>query len=323
MKTNLITSALLTAVIAFSSCKKHSDATPNYAKADDFLSERAPATQTFTGNAGTGFSITGGKGTKITFPAGAFVDGNGDAVTGTVTVTLREVLNRKDILLGGPMTEANGQLLVSGGEILVKATKDGAALSVKPQIAYDSANGIKVEIPKAANGANNLQLFVQNKRDNGQGANGQSGPYVNPNTWTAAPYAPFGNGPNSYVFTLPSFTWINCDKFYSDPRPKTTITATPVFKDDQNLTDLQVMLVFKDINTVVTLPFSTTVNKFQSYLTSLPIGIEADMVIIGKDSQGYVEFGVQHITVGANQDYPAEVKRSTAADVDAYLGTIQ
>jgi hypothetical protein len=74
---------------------------------------------------------------------------------------------------------------------------------------------------------------------------------------------------------------------------------------------------------VVTLPFSTTVNKFQSYLTSLPIGIEADMVIIGKDSQGYVEFGVQHITVGANQDYPAEVKRSTAADVDAYLGTIQ
>jgi len=82
MKTSIITSALLAAVIAFSSCKKHNDATPNYAKADDFLSERAPATQTFTGDAGTGFSITGGKGTKVTFPAGAFVDANGNGSNG-------------------------------------------------------------------------------------------------------------------------------------------------------------------------------------------------------------------------------------------------
>src|SRR5436190_14629069 len=108
MNSKLFSTTLLAAVIAFSSCKKNNDTTPNYAKADDFFASHGAATQTFTGDAGTGFSITGNKGTKITFPAGAFTDGNGIPVTGTVTITLKEVLAKKDILLNGPMTEANG-----------------------------------------------------------------------------------------------------------------------------------------------------------------------------------------------------------------------
>jgi len=67
------------------------------------------------------------------------------------------------------MTEASGQLLVSGGEILVKATKDGARPLGKPQIAYDSANGHQSRNSQSRQRRHNLQLFVQNKRDNGQG----------------------------------------------------------------------------------------------------------------------------------------------------------
>jgi hypothetical protein len=214
MKATLLSAAILTtALVSITACKKDKS-TPNYAKADEFMASHAIKEQSFTGNAGTGFTLTGEKGTKITFAPNAFVDGNGNTVSGNVTVTLKEVLSKKDVLFSGVLTESNGQLLESGGEILVKAQKDGAALRVNPALQND---GARVEIPKVMNDKD-MGLFVQEKRQQGgaSGNNTQQSPY----TWTPAPYYPFGNGPNSYTFSLPSFTWVNCDRFYSDPNPK-------------------------------------------------------------------------------------------------------
>jgi hypothetical protein len=317
MKATLLSAAILTtAMVSITACKKDKS-TPNYAKADEFMASHAIKEQSFTGNAATGFIITGEKGTKITFVPNVFVDGNGNAVTGNVTVTLKEVLSKKDVLFSGVMTESNGQLLESGGEILVKAEKDGAALRVNPALQKD---GARVEIPKVMNNKE-MGLFIQERRPQGGGAtsgNQQQSPY----TWTPAPYYPFGNGPNSYTFSLPSFTWVNCDRFYSDPNPKTTITALPAFQDNNQVTDLQVILVFKNIATVITLPFDNTAQKFQSYQNSLPIGLQADLIILGKDSDGYIQFGTQSITISANMHIDAPVHKATQAEVDAFLATM-
>jgi len=322
MKTKFSTIGFVAAaILSLSACKKNKDI-PAFAKADDFWASHKIEAQTFTGNATTGFSITGAKGTKITFPANSMVDGNGDLVAGNVTITLKEVLSRKDVLLSGVWTEANGQLLESGGEIEVKAKKDGANLMINPAIMPDS--GIVVEVPKVMNNRD-MGLFVQEKRDQGQGGGqpGGGGPVQNPTTWVPAPYYPFGNGPNSYSFTLPGFTWVNCDKFYSDPNPKTTITVLPDFQDDSVVTDLQVILVFKNISTVITLPFSYSQQKFESYANSLPIGLQADLILIGKDSGGFIQFGKQVITISANMHIDAPIHKATQAEVDAYLATIQ
>ena len=317
MKATLLSAAILTtAIVSITACKKDKT-TPNYAKADDFMASHAIKEQSFTGNASSGFSITGKDGTKVTFTANAFVDGNGNAVSGNVTVKLKEVLSKKDVLFSGVMTESNGQLLESGGEILVKAQKDGADLRLNPALGND---GARVEIPKVMNNKD-MGLFVQDKRQQG-GANGGSQQQQSPYTWNPAPYYPFGNGPNSYTFSLPSFTWVNCDRFYSDPNPKTTITALPAFQDNNQVSDLQVMLVFKNITTVVTLPFDNTVQKFQSYQNSLPIGLQADLIIIGKDSDGFIQFGTQSITIGAGMHINAPIHKATQAEVDAFLATI-
>jgi hypothetical protein len=317
MKSTLLSAAILaTAIVSVTACKKDKS-TPNYAKADDFLASHAIKVQSFTGNAGTGFSIIGEKGTKVTFTPNAFVDGNGNAVSGNVTVTLKEVLSKKDVLFSGVMTESNGQLLESGGEILVKAQKDGADLRLNPALQND---GARVEIPKVMNDKD-MGLFVQDKRQQG-GATGGNQQQQSPFTWNPAPYYPFGNGPNSYTFSLPSFTWVNCDRFYSDPNPKTTITALPAFQDNNQVSDLQVMLVFKNIATVVTLPFDYTAAKFQSYQNSLPIGLQADLIILGKDSDGFIQFGTQSITIGAGMHIDAPVHKATQAEIDAFLATI-
>jgi hypothetical protein len=322
MKSSLFAATVIAATIStLVSCKKNNDA-PAYARADDFFASHAIPTQTFTGNAATGFTLTGDKGTKVKFPSNAFVDGNGNIVGGTVTVTLKEVLSKKDVMFSGVMTESNGQLLESGGELLIKAKQDGKDLQVNPAL---GDTGIRVEVPKVMNNKD-MGLFIQQKRDqgpNGGGANGGGQQPQNPATWVPAPYYPFGNGPNTYSFTLPSFTWVNCDRFYSDPNPKTTVTVSPAFQDNNQVTDMQVMLVFKNISTVVTFPFNYGIQKFESYQNSLPIGLQADLVIMGKDSDGFIQFGTQTITISANLHIDAQIHKATQAEVDAFLAGIQ
>lgn len=321
MKRSLFAAAVIAASITtFSSCKKNQDA-PSYARAAAFFDAHAIPVQSFTGNAATGFTITGDKGTKVQFPANAFIDGDGALVSGSVMVTLKEVLSKKDVMFSGVMTESNGQLLESGGELEVKAAQDGKALRINPNL---GDKGIQVEVPKVMNNGD-MGLFVQEKRREQGGAAGNNGQQTNqsPLTWVPAPYYPFGNGPNSYSFTLPGFTWVNCDRFYSDPNPKTTMTVLPAFQDNNQVSDLQVFLVFKNISTVVTFPFNASLQKFESYGNSLPIGLQAYLVLIGKDSDGFVQFGQQSTTISANLHVDAPIHKATQAEVDAFLATIQ
>jgi hypothetical protein len=310
---------ILASVVLIAACNTVTPVTPtpvtvDSIKATDFFAKYQVKEQTFKGSAALGFTITGEKGTKITFPLHAFKDSiTGAPVNiGDVEIKLTEVLSKKDILLSGPMTESNGQLLISGGEIKVTAKLNGAVL-----IPGDSA--IKVEVPQVMK-AGDMNLFVQAPRKQADGGN------IPPDfksTWVPAPYAPFGMGPNTYVFSLPAFTWVNCDRFYSDPAPKTTITVSPHFMDSDSISGLQVMIVFKDITTVITLPFNYTLTQFQSYLNSLPIGKEGELVLIGKDEKGYIEFGTQHITIAADMHLDAPIARSSEATVSAFLNTVQ
>jgi hypothetical protein len=320
MKRSLFAATVIAASFAtLVSCKKNNEG-PEFARAEAFMDTHKIPTQSFTGNAATGFSITGDKGTKVKFPANSFVDGSGNVVSGNVTVTLKEVLSKKDVIFSGVMTESNGQLLESGGELEIKALKDGKNLQINPVL---GDTGIKVEVPKVMNNRD-MGLFVQQKRDQPQGGGTGGGQQPqNPTTWVPAPYYPFGNGPNSYSFTLPGFTWVNCDRFYSDPNPKTTVTVSPVFQDNNQVSDLQVILVFKNVSTVITFPFNYSIQQFESYHNSLPIGSQAHLVLIGKDSDGFLQFGTQPITISANLHIDAPIHKATQSEVDAFLASIQ
>jgi hypothetical protein len=310
---------IVASVVMIAACNTTDTPTPaptgvDTIKAAAFFEKYEVKEQTFKGSAALGFTIKGEKGTKITFPLHAFKDSvSGEAINmGDVEIKLTEVLSKKDILLSGPMTESNGQLLISGGEIKVTAKLNGKVL-----IPGDSA--IKVEVPQVMK-AGDMNLFVQGPRK--QGDNGAI-PDDFKSTWLPAPYAPFGMNDSSYIFKLPAFTWVNCDRFYSDPAAKTTITVSPHFMDSDSISGLKVMIVFKDITTVITLPFNYTLVQYQSYLNSLPIGKEGELVLLGKDEKGYIQFGTQHITIGANMHIDAPIARSTEATVTAFLNTVQ
>jgi hypothetical protein len=298
-------------------CKK-TDVAATYLMATDFQLKYAPKEQKLVVNGAAGGTVTGAKGTTLVFPPASFINKNGEAETGMVSLSLTELLDKRDIIFSGVFTEANGQLLVSGGELLIHAKdKNGEDLKINRQLPGGANQGIRVEVPNVMKAGGDMRLFVRQERQGGNQSND------NPMTWTPAPYAPFGNGANSYLFNLPDFSWVNIDRFYNDPRPKTTVTCSPVFKDDNNVSNLEVMIVFKDVSTVCPIPFRPSLQLFESYHDAVPVGSGVIVVMIGKDSGGHIQFGKKDVVVSGNMHLDMEIKKTTQSELDSFLATLQ
>jgi hypothetical protein len=317
----IITSLSIIALttLIFSACKK-SDTTDVPAVDDSFatfLAANTDAVQTFTIDAATGGIITGKRGTKITFPPNAFANPDNSITTGSVQVTLKEALKKKDWILAGLSATTDKEMLVSGGmlDIAAKRAGDGAELKPAPAMLVPTpslVNVMKVEVPRIDNRPDTLRLFLPA---------GQAAPSPNPPTAWAASYYPFGNGGNSYVFQLPQFRWVNCDGLANQPGVKTTIKVTPDLSGVSGANNVQVMLVYRNISTVITLPPSGSF--MQSYPNSIPAGSTADVVCIGKDGAGNIIFKVLPgtvLTTNANITIPPV--KTSAATVTAYLNSI-
>ena len=90
----------------------------------DFFAENGAPTQIFTLDASAGGVIIGLEGTKITFPANAFQNANGALVTGSVSVSLREIYKKSDMILSNVTTiDGDGLALNSGGMFFLKVNQ--------------------------------------------------------------------------------------------------------------------------------------------------------------------------------------------------------
>lgn len=235
MKTNKI---ILGAIIASSafifSCKKDKnnisdpvtpqDPTTSFSTINKqkLFQDLATQAQTFVINANSMSTISGSKGTKIIISPSAFVTQSNQVVTGNITIKLKEALNKKDMILNNAVPVSNGNLLVSGGEIYMSAWQNGQQLKKNP-----SFNGINVNIPISGTPTSQMRLFYAS------GTEDLSNDTLN---WTAADDSvsvyqdTSSSGPYYYFYpdslNTGSITWANCDYFWNDPNPKTTLTFT-------------------------------------------------------------------------------------------------
>ncbi len=297
----LITLVLVSILFGCKKDKANDDTTLTLA---EFNSKFTVPTQKFNGTGGAAFSITGAKGMKFDFPANAFIDNNGNPVAGSVVVSLKEVLSKKDIVLSGKVTESNGQLLITGGEFQILASQNGQALRLNPAVT------VNVKVPTTLN-TDAMNLFVWAPTG------------VSDSTWVLDQKARVVSSPDFYQFNLPSFGWVNCDYFYTNPNPKTTITATPVYAGAvPSIKDQRAYMVFDDLKTVVGLPFVLSINKHRSYENSMPIGLKGKLIILSTDVNNVIYFGHASFTVSANLNLDVAVGPATAAQIDAVLNTL-
>lgn len=306
-KPNYLAALFFGAALSFVgvSCDNGDDAQPEVIKpgADDavgpiFREELNQLKQTFTLNGANGGFVFGKEGTRIRFNAGSLKKQNGEAVTGDVTVELVEIYNRANMLLSnmptqGRNSESQIATLVSGGEfyINVKQGTEQLVLDGTYEIAAptDKTGGIddtmKPFAGKEECDNNNNCRIVWQEQDRGL----QIGKMENG-----------AGGVSSAYFTFQSqFGWTNIDRWYSDPRDKTTIFVE--VPEGYNNTNCAVYLSYDGEPTALASfdRYDETTKRFTEHYGLIPIGLQVHFIMVSViDGQWY--YAIKGATIGQN-----------------------
>ncbi len=248
------------------------------------FTDNQKASQKFTIDAQTQQNLKAADGTIIKIAPNSFVTKNGEVVQGEVDFEVKEVYKRSDMVLSNAHTVANDQILISGGEMYMGATRNGEALMLA------NNKPISVEMPVATDGPTNqntnMQLFYG--RPNGNTVNWNLG---STNSTTPTSNSNVNSG-QSYNFNVGAMGWMNCDQFMRTQGNNTKVIVNVPRQFDT--TNTAVFVVFKGQNTVTRFDnFSAASNTYNvgSFYTrwySLPVGSEVTIVAIAEiDGQHY------------------------------------
>ncbi|MFW0737557.1 hypothetical protein [Flavobacterium sp. T12S277] len=277
------------------------------------------ATQKFTITAGTGVvTVTSAKGVKLTLN-GDCLTKNGVAVTGAVDIEYIELFDKGKMLVTnkptmGVMPDGKKNLLISGGEFFIKATQGGVELKtscpmnmIVPATLTDGVDNAMTLWTGVID--QNDELTWEVPKPNADGTGGKGGVQ--------------GEGTNYFV-TFGNFGWTNVDRFYSDPRPKTTLLVDA--PDGYNNTNSAVYLSYDgEGNALAKLDTYTAAGLFSEHYGQIPIGLKCHVIFATEDN-GQWRYAIKAVTVAANDVYTftlAETVVGTEAQLVAAINAIQ
>ena len=246
--------------------------------------------QTFQFNAEDGnVSFTSEKGVEININ-GACLTLNGNAVTGSVDLEFVEVFDKGNMLTTnkptmGTLPNGDKALLISGGEFLINATQNGDALettcNIQLGIPTNLTGGVDndMKLWKGAIDENDNLAWREVKDDTGQGG-------------------VFGEGNNYYAF-IGDFGWSNVDRFYNDPRPKTTILAA--VPEGYNNTNCSIFLSYdgEDTGLANLDTYDAETGLFSEHYGQIPIGLECHVIFVSEEGNNW-KYAVKAVTIEEN-----------------------
>ncbi len=318
------TGLLLLAALAFANCDSNDDnnnpsnVAPT-AAAFSALRESAmdKITQHFTLIAEDGTAtFTSDKGVLLTINANCLTL-NGNPVTGEVDIEYAEVFDPGTMLVTnkttmGALPGGGFGLIISGGEFYINATQNGQQL--------DLGCNMNLKIPANLTGGidNEMVLWTGEIDEDGNlkwneigpDAEGQQGVFGEGQGEGAAYYAFFN-----------SFGWTNVDRFYSDPRPKTTILAdVPV---GYNFGNSAIYLHYDGEGSSLAKldSFDNVSQLFTEHYGQIPIGLECHVIFATEDS-GQWRYAVKAVTVQANDVYTFTLAETTLGSEAALVSVI-
>lgn len=277
-------------------------------------------TQNFTITAGAGMvTFTSAKGVIVNINGNCLTK-NGVAVTGVVNIEYIELFDKGNMLITnkptmGIMPDGKKNLLISGGEFFIKATQGGVELQ--------NSCFMNMTVPTAlTNGVDNtMTLWTGAIDDKGElawteakadatGANGKGGVQA--------------EGKNYYV-NFGKFGWTNVDRFYSDPRPKTTILAKAPDGYDNTNSAIYLSYDGEGQNALAKLDTFTSAGLFSEHYGQIPIGLKCHVIFATEDN-GQWRYAIKAATVAANDVYTftlTETTVGTEAQLVAAINAIQ
>lgn len=311
LKVSLGIVALAAALLT--SCEKTSNDTNNTImppSAQDFAAIKALAledhTQQFEFDAATMGTLITENGVQIEIN-GFCLTNNGNAVTGIVNVDVVEIFERGSMLTTnkttmGRMPNGDKALLLSGGQFYINATQNGVDL--------DLSCGMQVTIPTALTGGDDLLMTMwQGVTDcdpldpncdtivweqDAEAANQRIEIGGNPNGGVQTPAIA-----NVYYTFFQDFGWTNVDRFFNDPRPKTTILVD--VPEGYDNTNSAVYLSYDgQANALAGLDtYDASSELFSEHYGQIPIGLELH-VIFASENDGEWLYAIKPATITAN-----------------------
>ena len=222
---------------------------------------------------------------------------DGEAVTGPVDLEFIEIFDAGSMLTTNKPTmgikeDGSKALLISGGEFYVNVTQNGEQLEV--------SNHMQLVVPTDLSGGSDQDMTLWNgeidedenlawneERDTADGMGNM-----------------FVEG-DQYVAFLSGFGWSNVDRFFSDPRPKTTLeVVVPIGYDMGNSA---VYLYYDgEPNALAQLDtFNESTNSFSEHYGQIPIGLEMHVIFV-TEQDGEWKYSIQPQTVEDGDVYTFE-----------------
>ena len=299
----IVLGTLLMTTLLLTSCIDNDDDvvfehTPPTAEEFQKLSKDAldNATQNFQFNADDGFvTFTSNKGVEIDIN-GACLTIDGVAVTGNVAIEFVELFEKGNMLTTNKSTMGilpNGDraMLISGGEFMIKASQNGEEL--------ETTCGVHLRIPTSLTGGDDhdMILWTGNVDEKGNveweeevDQNGNGGKLFIEGGATA--------GGNQYYAFFGGFGWSNVDKFYSDPRPKTTILVDVPEGYDNTNSAVYLSYDGEDNGLANLDTYDAGQELFSEHYGQIPIGLECH-VIFATEEDGQWKYAIKAVTIVA------------------------
>ncbi len=298
------------ACLTFTGCKKNNDEPPAPASTTkDFFEKTGVKSQSFAINTDNGqSSITGNQGTKITFPENAFTTSDGTPVKGAVSIELKEIYDKSDMVLSDRPTTSNGKLLISGGEIFISATVNGQELRLATN------TNILVQLAETSTVDTTMGLFtgaIEDSIFNWTSVEIDTTVSRDDSLWYVSDPGYYYD-PSHYVFAIATLGWINCDRFIGESATYMHVTC----HGEPTPSATKVYLIFKNLDSVSRLNYEWNQNKYYSGFA--PIGEQLTIVAIGlKDGKEY--FGMKDITVSNDLNVSLNLTQSSSEEITTAL----
>ena len=309
----LISGAMLTLL---ASCHKEDTPEPDAvlpiaASAEQFQELRKQALeelmQTETFNAEDGIAFTSAEGAQVYLSPGSLLDEDDNPVTGEVTLSFIELYDRGSMVVANkPLmgrNPVNGTLepLVTGGQYYIEVKQDEDMLK--------TAYPFTVRVPTAPTGGVDVDMILwdgeidddgnlvwtETDEEDGDLLLEEVEVFDDPDN----PESSIGQLVGDYYDTWHrDFGWINCDRFWRDPRPKTSVDVTvPAGFGNENCA---VYLAFEGEPNVLAQLYDPTGDSFFSYNgEGFPIGLTVH-VIFTSERDGDFLYTIKTTTVQAD-----------------------
>lgn len=272
-----------------------------------FDNSLASITQNAQFDAEDGISFTSDAGTSLYIPANCLTL-NGDMVTGEVNLEFIEFYERASMVssnkpLMGVKPNGDKAALQTGGQFFVQAYQNGTPLEMNCfsslNVPGDLTNGVENDMTLWAGIMNENGDLEWNENDPDDGAGEQGGV--------------FAEG-NSYYVSFDDFGWTNVDRFWGDPRPKTTLQVeVPAGFDSEN--SVVYLSYDGEPNLLAKLDvFDDQAHIFSEHYGQIPIGLEMHIIFITEDN-GQYRYTTQGVTVQANDLYTIDIDETTTGSL--------